>query len=213
QKGQGKSSLLKDILVEIKKDSPKLVAIYGHSSTLTLLNNDSLIHLAEESMKWDTSHPLYDGIDQFVVDYNSITNWDKWIKFCEEGRSVYITVSSLSVQNCVEQIISQIGFQSSLAKRFYQVLNGVCYQKILGLKEGAVHEFFIVQDNFKNDLATMSFAEFRKNQDAESFKKYFQSLNQSIIQALVRRRIDVKTAFQASDDPDDLDLQLKRMGL
>lgn len=213
QRGQGKSSLLKDIISEIKKDSPKLIAVHGHFSSLSMLNNDSLIHLSEETLGWDAHHPIYDGIDQFVVDFNSIKNWEKWIKLCEEGRSVYVTISGLSVENCFEQIVSQIGFQSNLARRFYQVLNSVCYQKVIGVKEGAVHEFFVAQQSFKEDLFKMSFADFKKHHDGESFKKYFQSLNQSIIQALVRRRIDVKSAFAASDAPDELDNQLKRMGL
>lgn len=213
QRGQGKSSLLKDIISEIKKDSPKLVAVHGSFSTLSLLNIDSLIHLSEETLGWEPHHPIYDGIDQFVVDFNSIKNWEKWIKLCEEGRSVYLTLSGLSVENCFEQIISQIGFQTNLARRFYQVLNSVCYQKVIGIKEGAVHEFFVAQQAFKEDLFKMSFADFKKQHEGESFKKYFQSLNQSIIQALVRRRIDVKTAFATTDAPDDLDALLKRMGL
>ena len=213
QRGQGKSSLLKDILSEIKKDSPKLIAVHGHFSALSLMDNDSLIHLSEEALTWDAHHPIYDGIDQFVVDFNTIKNWEKWIKLCEEGRSVYVTLSGLSVENCLEQVASQVGEQSSLSKRFFQVLSGICYQKVLGVKEGAVHEFFIAQSAFKHDLMKMSFDEFKNKQDTEAFKKYFQTLNQSIIQALVRRRIDVKTAFQASDAPDELDSQLKRMGL
>ncbi len=213
QRGQGKSSLLKDIVSEIKKDSPKLIAVHGNFSTLSMLNIDSLIHLSEETLAWEAHHPIYDGIDQFVVDFNSIKNWEKWIKLCEEGRSVYLTISGLSVENCLEQIISQIGFQSNLARRFYQVLNSICYQKVIGIKEGAVHEFFVAQQEFKEDLFKMSFSEFKKQHDDEAFKKYFQSLNQSIIQALVRRRIDVKSAFATTEAPDDLDKQLKRMGL
>ncbi len=213
QRGQGKSSLLKDIVSEIKKDSPKLIAVHGNFSTLSMLNIDSLIHLSEETLAWEAHHPIYDGIDQFVVDFNSIKNWEKWIKLCEEGRSVYLTISGLSVENCLEQIISQIGFQSNLARRFYQVLNSICYQKVIGIKEGAVHEFFVAQQEFKEDLFKMSFSEFKKQHEDEAFKKYFQSLNQSIIQALVRRRIDVKSAFATTEAPDDLDKQLKRMGL
>lgn len=213
QRGQGKSKLLKDIISEIKKDSPKLVAIQGNYSSLSMLNMDSVIHLSEETLGWDAHHPIYDGIDQFVVDYNAIKNWEKWIKLCEEGRSVYLTVSGLSVENCLDQIISQIGHQSSLSKRFFEVLNSVCYQKVMGIKEGAVHEFFIVQPEFRSVLFQSSFAELKAKFEVEDYKKYYQSLNQSILQALVRRRIDVKTAFAASNAPDDLDAQLKKMGL
>ena len=44
-------------------------------------------------------------------------------------------------------------------------------------------------------------------------KENYQSLNQSIIQNLVRRQIDVKAAFASSDNPEELDETLKRMGL
>ncbi|MBC7458107.1 MAG: hypothetical protein H7235_07505, partial [Bdellovibrionaceae bacterium] len=42
---------------------------------------------------------------------------------------------------------------------------------------------------------------------------HYQSYNQSIIQAIVRRRFDIKTAFSVSVDPDELDQMLKKMGL
>lgn len=221
ERGQGKSTLLKDILSEIRKDSPKLVAVHGHFSSLTILNHDSVIHLSEEAMSWDTGHPMYDGIDLFVVDFNSIKNWEKWIKFCEEGRTVYISISGLSVTNCLEQISSQLGQQTSLSKRFHQVLNCVCYQKVVGLKEGAVHEFLVTSPAVKeklihsNDLTDFkpSFGTSISGSLSEEQKKHYQSLNQSIVQALIKRRIDVKTAFKMSNDPDDLDQILKRMGL
>jgi hypothetical protein len=38
-------------------------------------------------------------------------------------------------------------------------------------------------------------------------------MNQSIIQKLIRRKIDVQSAFDASDDPETLDANLKKMGL
>ena len=41
----------------------------------------------------------------------------------------------------------------------------------------------------------------------------YQSLNQALIQRLIRRKIDVKSAFAASIDPDQLDVQLKKLGL
>ena len=44
-------------------------------------------------------------------------------------------------------------------------------------------------------------------------KESYQSLNQSIIHNLIRRQFDVKTAFSASDQPEQLDEQLKEMGL
>jgi len=214
EKGNGKSLLLRDIILELTKDSPKLVAIHGHFSSLSMLNTDSVMHLSEETLLWDCSHPIYDGVDQFVVDLNSVKNWEKWIRFCEEGRSVYLTLSGLSVENCLEQIRTQLGSQQNLLERFFNVLNGICYQTVMGIKEGAVHEFFLVQQSQRTHLSNKKINEVILDYlHQDHLKPYYQSLNQSIIQALIRRRIDVKTAFQVSHDPDELDTQLKRMGL
>lgn len=214
EKGQGKSLLTRDIISEMTKDSPKLVAIHGQFSTLSMLNSDSVMHLSEETLQWDCGHPLYDGVDQLVVDFNSVKNWEKWIRFCEEGRSVYITLSGLSIENCIEQIQTQLVNQDHLLNRFFKVLNGMCFQKVIGVKEGAVHEFIIVHDSFRDELGVKKFKFLiNEKQNIDSFKSYYQSLNQSIIQSLIRRRIDVKTAFSISNNPDELDQQLKRMGL
>lgn len=39
------------------------------------------------------------------------------------------------------------------------------------------------------------------------------TLNQSLLQHLIRRRVDLKTAFEVSRDPDNLDQLLKKVGI
>jgi twitching motility protein PilT len=39
------------------------------------------------------------------------------------------------------------------------------------------------------------------------------SLNQSLLQNLIRRKIDIKSAFEVSQDPDGLDHLLKKVGI
>jgi len=214
EKGQGKSLVVRDFINEMSKDSPKLIAIHGQYSTLSMINIDSVMHLSEEVLTWDCSHPIYDGVDQVIVDFNSIKNWDKWIRFCEEGRSVIVTLSGLSVENCIDYVRTQLHSNYELLHRFYKVLNGICYQKVVGVREGAIHEYLLVKDSERNNLVTQTFEKFIDHlHQNESLKQHYQTLNQSIIQGLVRRRFDVKTAFQISNNPDDLDLQLKKMGL
>jgi len=214
EKGQGKSLIVRDLIHEMTKDSPKLIAIHGQFSTLSMINADSVMHLSEEVLAWDCAHPIYDGVDQVIVDFNSVKNWDKWIRFCEEGRSVIVTNSGLSVENCIDFIRTQLHNNYELLHRFYKVLNGICYQKVVGVREGAIHEYLLVKDSERQSLITQSYDNFvTQIQQNESLKNHYQSLNQSIIQALIRRRLDVKTAFQVSNNPDELDLQLKKMGL
>ncbi len=39
------------------------------------------------------------------------------------------------------------------------------------------------------------------------------TLNQSLFQAVIQRKIDIKTAFTVSPEPEKLDLMLKKAGI
>ncbi len=210
---QGKTALLKNILSEIKKDSPRLMAVHGHSSSMVSLNMDSVVFLNEDSLNWDYQHPIYDGIDIIVVDFNAIANWEKWIKFAEEGRCVFVTLSASSVGNSLDQIITKIGNSVHYLRRFYEVLSLVCYQKLTAGHESGLHEILVMHDSFKKLLLENDFSKLMSLADKDILQKNYLSINQSIIQNLVRRKIDIKTAFKSTPHPDDLDQQLKKMGL
>ena len=100
--------------------------------------------------------------------------------------------------------------------RFVDQISTVLNQKIIGLAEGVIHEILILKNEQRKVL--LNLIDINSNiknifkKEIESLN-YYQSYNQSILQAIVRRRIDVKTAFSVSNDPDDLDQQLKKMGL
>jgi twitching motility protein PilT len=210
-KNNGKSTLISEIISEGRKYSPELVAVHAPPTQLSLSHLDSVVHLGMESLAWDSQHPIYDGIDSVVVDANDIQNLNKWIKFSEEGRSVYLSLSAGSVENILLQIKSLCENQKSLWSRFCQQLSSVIYQKKISMAAGSVHEIWVLQKedqkNIQNKFETDKFSELISN------KNTYQSLNQSILQSLVRRKIDVKLAFGLSDDIETLDRSLKKMGL
>ncbi len=210
-KKNGKSTLLSEIILESQKYSPELIAIHAQPSQLTVQNLDSVVNLGIESISWDGQHPIYDGIDTIIVDVNEIENLNKWIRFAEEGRTVFLTLSANSVQNVLSQIHSMTQDHPSLWNRFCDQINSIIYQKIVAGSNCAVHEIWVLK---KEDQIKV-----RQNFLSDDFKKIcsgstlYQNLNQSILQSLVRRRFDVKNAFESSDDIEELDRNLKKMGL
>lgn len=207
----GKSILLANIIMDTKKTRPDQVAIHAEASYLTTLSHDSIFHLGAEAVGWDPGHPFYDGIDTVILDFNEVSNWKKWLRFSEEGKRVIVTLSSNSVENAIMQMKSTFISDSATWYRLVQQLRTILNQKMLGLSEGAISEILVLKDSGKNALANHAFNE--NLQPVFENSHFYQSYNQSIIQALVRRRIDVKTAFASSPYPEDLDSQLKKMGL
>ena len=208
QRRQGKSTLLSEIISESRKYSPELVAVHAQPSQLALTSQDSIVHIGTESLSWDCHHAIYDGIDCIVVDMNDIENLNKWVRFAEEGRAVYLSLSGRSIENVILQLKSLTEGKINLWNRFCDQLSSVVFQKLVPSANTAVHEIFVFNKSDQKKINNnIEFSECVSN------NKLYQSLNQSIIQSLVRRKFDVKKAFEITNDIEELDQSLKRMGL
>jgi twitching motility protein PilT len=213
EKRQGKSTLLGEIIVNDHKDRLRLTALHAQLNQQKWPEFDSLVHLGSDHLDWDIQHCVYDGIERIVVDFNQIRNWTKWIDFVEQGQSVLITLSIDSVASLFQKLSSELS--QPIFERLVQTLNGVIIQKFAGIQKTTAHEILVLRTEEKIKLVN-EFAD-KKSFFKIKFDDYgadsYQSLNQSLIQRLIRRKIDVKAAFAASNDPDHLDFQLKKLGL
>lgn len=213
ERRQGKSALLHEI---IGNEQRTKLALIGMHSPLQTLNPEqpieSVVQLGIDTIDYDFNHTLYEGIERIFVDTNTIKNWKKWIEVAEQGQSVVLTLSSNSIGTILNKLASELDVNTCL--RLFNVLNGVIVQKLVGANYFPCSEILILKANQKvalhRHLTAHTIAQINLNTE---FKESYQSLNQAIIQRLVRRKIDVPAAFEASDDPDNLDATLKKMGL
>lgn len=212
-KQSGKSTLIKELVEDLKKNSPQQIVLHSDPSLLTQKLDETVFQLGAETLSWETTHPFYDGVDVVIVDMNDILSWKKWIQFAEEGKKVFITLAANSVENVILQMKSNLSSTQELPlwQRLVRQLSSVLNQKIVGVQEGSIHEILVLKNHGKETLIDFNLAAVTKK-ELES-NHHYQSYNQSIIQAIVRRRFDIKTAFSISVDPDELDQMLKKMGL
>lgn len=216
----GKSQFLSEIVEEIKKDSPQMCATHADLSPLKLAISDTLMHFGAESLSWSKSHAIYDGVDRLFVDLNDLTQIEKWIEFAEQGRWVVITMSAGSIQNALEQIYARLNSQAFLWKRFCFQLSSVLYLSAVIEKEITLFESLILVRKIQNELAESfgaqsvnMISDLMNSEKTNVNHALYQNLNQSILQALLKRHLDVSLAFQHSNDPEQLDSMLKKMGL
>jgi twitching motility protein PilT len=213
EKRQGKSTLVGEIILNDNKDRLRLTGLHVQLSQQKWPTLDSVTHLGADSVGFPVQHSIYDGIERIVVDFNTVADWSKWISFVEQGQSVLLTVSVDSATSLLQKLSSEL--PTGLFERWVQALNGVITQKFVGAQKVTAHEIFILRQQEKTKLLN-EFSEkksFYKIQLEEFGAESYQSLNQSLIQRLIRRKVDVKSAFAASNDPDQLDAQLKKLGL
>lgn len=212
ERRQGKSALLNEILIGEQTSRLSLVGVHSNVQSQDLLDVDSIVQLGADTLELDSNHILYEGVEKIAVDVNSIKNWKKWIEMAEQGQTVLICLSINSIKTFFNKLLADLDMNTNL--RFMGVLNGVIVQKLIGPARFPCHETLVIKEKqkvlLKENLLNQSFA---KMDLASDFKDSYSSLNQSLIQRLIRRKIDVQAAFEASDDPEHLDVMLKKMGL
>ncbi|MBC7467537.1 MAG: hypothetical protein H7256_16220 [Bdellovibrio sp.] len=209
----GKSSLIAEVIHKLKNEKISLTGIHSSENEITWPDLENIVHLGSEAIDYDLNHPVYDGLERIVVDTNSLKKLEKWIEMCEQGRSVFITVTAETVQIALQQILEKLS--PGLRHRFFNKLNGIVVQKLSGPSRVPIHELFLNNSSEVEQIKNVA-QQFKEVGilDLKAFSnKTHQSLNQSIIQNLIRRQIDVKTAFSSSNDPEELDQLLKKMGL
>ncbi len=215
------SQMLADLIEQKKMDSPQLCGVHADASGLEFLSSDTVVHLGGADSNFDLGHPVYDGLEQIYVDLKDVSHIQKWIEFAEAGGTVVLAVTGQSIDNAFEKIVFQVGGDRSLWKRFVSRLKSALHLLPVQGRDHFVFEALVVNSVIRNELIqkyltsgwlSLEFSNFEEPKSNDLKNAYF-SLNQSIVHALIKRTIDVPTAFRMTSDPDQLDLMLKKMGL
>lgn len=93
-----------------------------------------------------------------------------------------------------------------------QLFLGVCDVNGINAKEYAF-EMLLSSPELKTLLARNEVENIEKLLQAATNVVGVHSLNQSLVQLLIKRKIDIKNAFDVSQNPAELDLLLKKMGV
>lgn len=76
-----------------------------------------------------------------------------------------------------------------------------------------VFELVLLNQKLKQLLLDGQFQKIEEFIESTSEKTGMKTLNQSLFQAVIQRKIDIKTAFTVSPEPEKLDLMLKKAGI
>ncbi|MEN0058960.1 MAG: twitching motility protein PilT [Bdellovibrio sp.] len=162
---------------------------------------------------------LMAGVDMVVFDgYADEENFLKALSWAEQGLFVIYSVKAPSVTNALRRCLSvvQDRFGSHGAPRFAEVLNLAAGQyPVMGLSGERIfaHEVLLMKPQVRTLLAEENLKSVDALMSQATEGSGILTLNQSLLQHLIRRRVDIKTAFEISRDPDNLDQLLKKVGI
>lgn len=139
------------------------------------------------------------------------------VSLAEQGVFVIYSMKAPSVGNALRRCLIALGVTGIHgASRFAEVLAMVAGQyPFMGLSGDKLfaHEVLLMKPQIRKMLQQQDINSIEEALNTSPENTGILSLNQSLLQHLIRRRIDLKTSFEVSRDPDALDSLLKKVGI
>ncbi len=159
------------------------------------------------------------GVDVVVFHgYSTEESFLMALQLAENGKLVIYDMIAPSVFNVIRRCYGFLekAFGKHGGPRFAEVLELAVGQMCMkGLSQDlvSVYEVLLMKPEVRHLVQSENLTELEKLLTNASEKSGLINFNQSILQNLVRRKIDIKTAFEYSRDPDALDQLLKKVGI
>jgi twitching motility protein PilT len=136
----------------------------------------------------------------------------------ETGHLVFGTLHTNSAIQTVSRLISVFdGTQRDRIRTLLSfVLQGILCQQLLptiGGGRALALEILVMTPGIRNLIREDKLHQIQSLMQTGQNKTGMLTMNQSLLSLLVRRKIEMKTAFSASPDPEELDLLLKKAGI
>ncbi|MFI5142798.1 MAG: PilT/PilU family type 4a pilus ATPase, partial [Thermoanaerobaculales bacterium] len=221
--GSGKSTTLAAIIQDIARSRPCHVVTI--EDPIEFLFNDHMATLSQREVGTDTptfKEALRNAVRQdpdvvMVGEMRDLETMSTVITAAETGHLVFSTLHTNSASQTIDRIIDAYppDQQGQIRSQLAQVLRAVCSMQLVNRADGqgrlAAIEILINSPKISKHI---ELGEIKAIHDEmESSVPYFrmQSMNQSLIALLANGVITYEMAREASLDPDDLSLKLRKI--
>lgn len=215
----GQNWALHRLLQKMGEEKPFLGVVFSQSTFPQIKENKASFLYHTGTLREEESKHLLAGAD--VVVFSGLQDEKDFLQalhLAEQGVFVIYSMSSPTIGNALRRLISALIPKSAHhgAIRLSEILSVVMAQYALpGLngESAYAHEVLLMKPQVRTLLEKQDVRGIEELLASSSENSGMISLNQSLLQHLIRRRIDLKTAFETSHDPDALDQLLKKVGI
>lgn len=222
--GSGKSTTLAALMDQINRD------IRGHIITLedpieyvfhhrNCIVNQREVGVDTVSYRSALKHILRQDPDVvFMGEMRDHETIEAALNVAETGHLVFSTLHTNSAMGTVSRIVNVFSPESQerIRTQLSISLNAVISQRLVPAQGGgvaALFEVMILNPSIRNLIRENKLHQLYGQMQIGQDKSGMITMNQSIVKAIIARRIDVRTGFAISNDPEELDRMMKQAGI
>ena len=222
--GSGKSTTIASMVDKINTEqSGHIVTLedpieYLHTHKKCIVNQRE-IGMDSESFHIALKHLLRQDPDYVIVgELRDPESVDAALQVADTG---HLVIASLHTNSAIQTINRLVDIfpsdqQNRIRTQLSMVLQGILSQQLVPMLSGgrtAAFELLLCPPSVRNLIREnkqhMLYSMMQMGQE----KTGMRTMNQSLMALLVKRKIDLKVAFEVSDDPDELNQMLKKAGV
>lgn len=211
----GKTSALKELLNHLPKKQ-KVIALYSDDESIdsscegNILFSFPLSHLSQNG--------AHESADLIIFDTKNPEIVLKAIELAEMGYQVVCCLSILTLEMALQRVLDLLDRDNRevAARRLAAVLQmAIGLRVIKNSDEGktGIFEILINDSRMKALIQSQKINLIYKAMKEGAESSGMRTLNQSLFQLMLKRKIDFRTAFETSEDPEELDSLLKKIGI
>lgn len=214
-----KTNTLAQTLFRLNKDQAFHGAVFSRQAFPGIPEEKATFVYQSTALAEASENGFFSGADVVVL-HETITasSLAHAMDLCDEGKMVIMTIASHSLMGafhkCLE-LLSQTPNAHSLWRFADHLKLAMSQHPVTSLADETVlgFEMMLNTPQVKAALGQGHLTAVEHLLQAHQENSGVLSLNQSLLQLLIRRRIDMKQAFLVTQDPDSLDQLLKKVGI
>lgn len=210
----GKSTAIADLLAQSKNKNRFIACFVEDENNLLSVQGNNIAQFPIEQLG---KNKIPRSADVIVVDASSAEYCEKALSLAEEGYSVLLSLPFWNIEMALERFLDLTeGAFEARARRLASVLQlAIGCQLVPGIETSfcGAFEMLSVDSQAQKILRSQEFSELARAMNGGVDKPGMRSMNQSLFQLLIKRKIELKTAFEFSPNPEELDTILKKVGI
>lgn len=206
----GRTCVMQSLIYPGMQKRNSHVAVITNEDHWELQSGHSLISYFDVEVLKDKNFSLPNSVDVVVIDTNEAAADLPIRQWSNEGRSILFSMSQQNLRKSLEQLART--YQSDI----FEYFNMAIFVKRIPCQDGThigTYELLMGHPAIREYLVQGRYSEVQKNIDLSQDKKSHRSLNQNLLQLVLKRKIDLKIAFEESAQPEELDQLLKKIGI
>ncbi|WP_413287980.1 hypothetical protein [Bdellovibrio sp. HCB337] len=214
-----KTNTLAQTLFRLNKDHAFHGAVYSRQAFPGIPEDKASFVYQSAAVDDAGENGLFSGADVVVL-HETVTakSLAQAMDLCDEGKMVLMTIASNSLMSAFHKCLELISTKPNPHSlwRFAEHLKlAMSQHPMASLSDDTIlgFEMLLNTPQVKSGIGQGQLSSVEGLLNAQQETSGVLALNQSLLQLLIRRRIDIKQAFLVTHDPDGLDQLLKKVGI